>query len=163
VNPQLPSPFSLAERAIECAQRQMSGLSCQLQDQAIRKAQRRPRAEKIQSIGHGVRILQRQVFVVEQHSNSFNYLSWWSSVHRSKHPSRLRERENGNPRAFRDERRGGSRLSCIVSRKNAQQNVGIKDAYGALSCIVGYRLSIQREFALSAARPGTLPDGYPRM
>ena len=107
----------------------MSGLSRQRHDQAIGKAQRWTFAEKIQSIGHGVRVLQRQVFVVEQHSNSLDYLIWWLSVHRSKHPRRLGERESGNPRAFPDERLGRGCLSRVVTRKNARQNIGINRAH----------------------------------
>jgi hypothetical protein len=64
---QLLCTCSSSERAIECAEWQVSGLASKMQHQAIGKPQGRPRTKEIERSRHNVRILQRQILVVEQH------------------------------------------------------------------------------------------------
>src|SRR5207249_7065115 len=88
----------------------------QLQHKAVGKTQGGPRAEQIERRGHDVRILQYQVFVIQQHFDGGDKVGRAPWVHCGQDPCRLSERENRYPGALLHEDIGGSRAWRASSR-----------------------------------------------
>ena len=97
----------------------MASFPRKLQHQAVGKTQSRARAEQVERSGHDVRILQYQVFVIQQHFDGGDKVGRAPWVHCGQDPCRLSERENRYSGALLHEDIGGSRLAGIVSGNEA--------------------------------------------
>jgi len=70
----------------------VSRLARKVQCQAVRKPQRRPRSEEVQRSLHDIRILNRHVFMIEQHFDRRRKAGGIQRVDGSKDPGCLGQR-----------------------------------------------------------------------
>ena len=96
-------PLDLAEAAVKRAQWKMARLPGELQHQAIAETEGRPGAVKIERRRHHVRILQRQVLVIQQHFDGSDKAGGVLLVHGCQDPGGFGKRENRYPRPLLDE------------------------------------------------------------
>src|SRR5258708_29332950 len=99
----------------------MTGFAGRLQDQAVGKTEGRSRAEQVERGGNGVRVLKREVFVIEQHVNFVREFARAKFVCGPKDPRSLRDRDNRSPHTLLNNSVGGSGLAGIVSDDQANK------------------------------------------
>ena len=88
---------------VEGAEGQMAGLARHLEREAVRKSESRLSPIEGEGSGNRVRILDGQVFVVEEHLNSGGDLGRSEIVHRAERPGRFHQHEARDPRPRSDE------------------------------------------------------------
>ena len=87
-------PVQLAEIPIERAQRQMSGFSRKFDEEAIRESERRPSPKCLEGRRHGLRLLERETLMVQEHLNRPSDLSRVAVVDGREHPRGFGEGEH---------------------------------------------------------------------
>ena len=79
-----------------------------------------------------IRVLQCEVFVVQQHVDGGGNCLRTAIVDGCKHPRGLNERQMWNPCCMGDERFGRGNLFRIVSRDESDEHTGINGSHGAV-------------------------------
>ena len=123
--------IKLGEIAIEGTKWQVTGFPCDLQDQAVRKTQRRPSSEAFDSGRHCVGILKRHMLVIEEHLDGRCDLLRIAIVDRGQDPSGFGEYEMRCPGATRHERLSRCNLLGVIPRDQPDQDVRINGSHAA--------------------------------
>jgi hypothetical protein len=124
-------PIQFCKLSIKRTERQMSRLARDLQYQAIRKSQRRSIAVFIDCHCYDVRILYRQILVVEQHFNRQGNLLCGAIIDGIEHPHRFDQNQMGYPCALGDEFFCCSYLTGIVSNNKPDEDIRVNGEHGA--------------------------------
>jgi len=122
------------------AQGNVPGLTSDLEDQTVGESERRPFAEEIESGRDDLGVLQRQVFMIEQHVDGRTDLRRRPLVHGVENPDSLRQDEVRNPRALGDELLGRERLIGVVARNEPHEHISVNCAHGAYGRTCGFPL-----------------------
>ena len=128
----------IAESPVEGTERYVPSLSRDLQDQAIRKAERRPGPEALQRRHHDITVLKGQLGMRAQHFDRRRDLRRLALVDRLEHPRRFGEDEVGNPCAGSDERLRRRELAWIVANQQSKQDVRVNRAHVVGACACGW-------------------------
>ena len=125
-------PFDIVELCeipVEGAEGHVTSFPRDLQDQAVRKPQRRPRAKAFDSGGYHLRILKCQMLVVEEHFDGGRNFARATLVDRSQDPRGFGKDEMGNPSSARDKILGRCDLLDVVARDEPDQHVGVNGSH----------------------------------
>ena len=88
---------------VECSQRGVPGFACDLQNQAVRKSERRLSTVVIQRCRDDLGVLESKTLVVEQHVDRGCDGRIVEVVRSAQSPRRFREHEVRHPRSLLDE------------------------------------------------------------
>jgi hypothetical protein len=118
-----------AEITVECAEWHVSRLARHLEHQAIRKPQSWPLTKSLYRGRDSVWILQRQVFVIQEHLNRGRNRCRLSIVDGAENPRKLGKHKMRDPGTLCDKRVGGSHLPGIVAGDEPDQYIRINRAH----------------------------------
>jgi hypothetical protein len=117
--------------AIERAEGQMTSLSCDLEDQTVRKTERRTLSKTFDRSGDSVRILKGQLLMIEQHLDRGGDRLRAAIVNGCQDPGGFSENEMGHPRTPRDKGLGSRDLSGIIARHEPDEDVRVNGSHVA--------------------------------
>ena len=124
-------PIEFPEIAVERTKRPMASFLSNFQNQTIRKARCRATTKTRDGSGDHVRILQREVLMVQEHVERSGDGIRPTIVDGGQHPGRLSEGQMRDPRSIGDERFGGRNLARIIAGDQPHQHIRINGPHDA--------------------------------
>lgn len=124
-----------AELAIKGAERQVSGFSCDFENQAIGEGDGRFPAQLGNCRSDNVGVLDCEAVVIEQHFDGGGDFTSAQIEDTLEHPCGFGEHQVRDPRARRDKALGGRHLFGVITSDKSYQHIRVSGAHDAIACV----------------------------
>ena len=125
------SAVDCAQGPIEGAERTVAGFPSHLHHEAIREANGRSSAKLPNCRGNRIGILDRQMLMTQQHLNRRRDGRRATIVDGRQHPRRFGQGQLRHPGPRNDKILCSSHLLCVISRDQANEDVGVNGSQAA--------------------------------